>query len=107
MSMQSLEAFYQSELMPDLTQLEDLRKAATKKMMPVVALVALFNLTQTIGPILIISKGKAVGTTEFRHTTGTKLRRIAWFSSITAWSNERFCPEPIAIKKKWSHPVQG
>jgi hypothetical protein len=43
-SMQSLETFYQSELMPDLIQLEDLRKTAKKKMVPVVVLAALFNL---------------------------------------------------------------
>jgi len=42
--MQSLETFYQSELMPDLIQLEDLRKTAKKKMVPVVVLAALFNL---------------------------------------------------------------
>lgn len=42
--MQSLEAFYQSELMPDLIQLEDMRKTAKKKIVPFVIVAVLFNL---------------------------------------------------------------
>jgi hypothetical protein len=42
--MPSLEAFYQSELMPDLIQLEDLRKTAKRKMVPLVIVAVLFNL---------------------------------------------------------------
>ena len=52
--MQTLEAFYQSELMPDLIQLEDLRKTAKKKMVPLVIVAALFNLACLV---LIVKAG--------------------------------------------------
>ncbi len=42
--MPSLESFYQTELMPDLIQLEDMRKTAKKKMVPFVIVSLLFNL---------------------------------------------------------------
>jgi hypothetical protein len=52
--MKSLEVFYQSELMTDLTQLENMRKAAKKKMIPLITLAVLFNL---VCLVLIIKAG--------------------------------------------------
>jgi len=42
--MQSLEAFYQSELMPDLVKLESQRKAAKFRFIPVIIVLAVINL---------------------------------------------------------------
>ena len=42
--MQTLDVFYRSELMPDLVKLEDLRKTAKKKMVPLVIAAVVFNL---------------------------------------------------------------
>ena len=52
--MQSLEAFYESELMPDLIQLEDMRKTAKIKMVPFVIIAVLFNLACLV---LIVKAG--------------------------------------------------
>ncbi len=42
--MDSLDAFYQTELMPDLVKLEEQRKIAKKKFMPTMAIIILLNL---------------------------------------------------------------
>lgn len=52
--MQSLEDLYQSELLPDLIQLEELRKTAKRKMAPFVIVAVLFNLACLV---LIVKTG--------------------------------------------------
>lgn len=52
--MQSLENFYQSELMPDLIQLEDLRNKAKRKIIPIIIVAVLFNL---LCLVLIVKAG--------------------------------------------------
>lgn len=84
--MQSLEAFYQSELMPDLIHLEKLRKTAKRKLVPFVIVAVLFNLACLV---LIVKMGLKLNLMVIALLIGA-VPVFAWYAKYFKGYKDRF-----------------
>ena len=98
--MQSLEAFYQSELMPDLIQLEDQRKTARKKLVPLVIVAALFNLACLV---LIVKAGLKINLMVIALIISA-LPVFAWYAKYFKGYKDRFKTVIIPKIVAFIHP---